>query len=61
MSVITYIFYLTVGGVCPWLAEGCLVINLIIILKFSPVGAEVINEVTDGAICMACEVRLDFL
>ena len=51
----------TVGGVCPWIVEGCLVINLLLILIFLPGGAEVINEVTDGAICVAREVLLQFL
>ena len=51
----------TVGGVLPWLAEGCLGINLLLILNFAPGGAEVIYEFTDGTICVACEVFLQFL
>ena len=39
-----------VGVVCPWPAEDCLGINLLLILNFAPGGAEVINEVTYGAI-----------
>ena len=33
----------TVGGVCPWLVEGCLEINLLLILNFVPGGVEVID------------------
>ena len=38
----------TVRGVCPWLADDCLGIDLLLISNFSPGGAEVINAVTDG-------------
>ena len=51
----------TFGGVCPWLAEGCLGIDILPILNFSPVGSEVINDVKDGAICIACEYLLHLL
>ena len=50
----------TVRGVCPCLAEGFLGIDLLLILNFSPGGAEVIDEATDGAICASCEVLLLF-
>ena len=49
------VFYdVTVGGVCTWLEEGCLGIDLLLILYFAPGGAEVINEVMDGAIFVVC-------
>ena len=51
----------TVGGVLPWLVEGCLGIDLLLILNFSPGGAEVIYEFMDGTICVAREVLLQLL
>ena len=51
----------TVRGGCPWLAEGCLGINLLLILNFAPGGAEVIGEFKDGTICVSLEVLLQFL
>ena len=50
-----------VGGVCPWLAEGCLGINLLLVFNWAPGGEEVINEVTYGAIFVAREFLLQFL
>ena len=43
-------FDVTVGGVCPWLTEGCLGIDILLILNFVPGGVEVMYEVTDGEI-----------
>ena len=51
----------TIGGICPWLAVGCLGIDLLLILNFAPGGAELIDEVTGGSICVAREVLLQFL
>ena len=50
----------TVGGIYPWLAEGCLGINHLLILNSAPGGAEVIYEVMDGSICVAREFLLQF-
>ena len=51
----------TVGGICPWILKSCLGIDILLILNFAPGGAEVIDDVTDGAICVAREVLLQFL
>ena len=61
VSSCVYFFDVIVGGVCPWFAEGCLGIDILLILIFSPGGAEVIDEVMDGAIWVAHEVHLQFL
>ena len=52
---------MTVGGICPWILKSCLGIDILLILNFAPGGAEVIDDVTDGAICVAREVLLQFL
>ena len=43
-------FMRQLGFFLPWLAEGCLGIDLLVVLYFSPGSAEVIDEITDGAI-----------
>ena len=48
----------TVGGVCLWLAKGLIGIDLFLVLNFAPEDAEVIDEVKDGEISVACEVLL---